>query len=163
LADVDGVGLCVPGILNAERTAVERSVNVPALVGVSLARLGANAVGGSATRRGALVSDAHAAALHARSPQRPAGRLLCLPLTTGVGASVLDDGEALHVSGHSPGHIGQMDVSINDHPPIGPDSGRGSLEAYIGLPALRERYGGRVEQALAAMTIDQAPVVALGR
>jgi hypothetical protein len=57
-----------------------------------------------------------------------------------VGASVLDEGgKFLHVSGESPGHFGQLDVSLETDPPIGPDGGAGSLEAYIGTAALIAR------------------------
>jgi predicted NBD/HSP70 family sugar kinase len=67
---------------------------------------------------------------------------LCLTLGTGVGASVVDaGGKFLHVSGESPGHFGQLDVSLESEPPVGPDGGAGSLEAYIGTAALIARYG----------------------
>jgi glucokinase len=163
LSHVGAVGMCVPGLLNAERTVVEKSVNLPALIGVPLDRIVDEVVGAGLAPRLSLVSDAHAAAYDVWSTERPDGRLLCLSLGTGVGASVLDDGVPLHVSGHSPGHLGQMDVSIDDHPPIGPDGGRGSLEAYIGLPALQQRHADRTELALASMTLDEPPILALAR
>ncbi|MBV9490447.1 MAG: MFS transporter, partial [Verrucomicrobia bacterium] len=60
-----------------------------------------------------------------------------LALGTGVGAAVLDDGVPLRVDGDSPGHLGQIDVSLDDRAPIGPDGGAGSLEGYLGVPAIR--------------------------
>lgn len=194
LSKAPHVGLCVPGLLNADRTAIETSVNVPGLVGLPLADLVRAATTRPDTRL-LLTSDAHAAAhdIWTTEHPHPPGRLLCLSLGTGVGACVLDDGTPLHVSGTSPGHIGQMDVSLGayedpcgmepvvgwfrtkvqewapftDDParanPIGPDNGRGSLEAYIGLPALLRRYGGPPELILATLTADHAPLVALTR
>jgi hypothetical protein len=79
---------------------------------------------------------------------------------------VLDDGLPLHVSGTSPGHLGQIDVSIDlpgEPTPIGPDGGRGGLEAYIGLPALRARYGEGFADRLQALTPDDPPLLALAR
>jgi predicted NBD/HSP70 family sugar kinase len=75
---------------------------------------------------------------------------------------VLDEGAPLHVEGASPGHIGQIDVSLDENPPIGPDGGSGSLEAYIGAAALSENYGSPRE-FIATATIDAAPLRALAR
>lgn len=94
-------------------------------------------------------------------------RLLAISIGTGVGACVLDAGMPLMVTGSGPGHFGQIDVSgidpSDETVPIGPDGGRGSLEAYIGLPALRSRYGGDLEAALDKMTIAEMPCRALVR
>ena len=54
---------------------------------------------------------------------------------------VLDDGVPLFIEGASPGHLGQVDCSIEGDFVIGPDGGSGSLEGYIGVPALIKRYG----------------------
>jgi predicted NBD/HSP70 family sugar kinase len=65
-----------------------------------------------------------------------------------------------------------MDVSLDDHAPIGPDAGRGSLEAYLGLPALRARFtppnrpppdDAALAHALASMTERDEPLRALAR
>ena len=49
--------------------------------------------------------------------------------------------------------------------PLGPDGGRGTLEAYMGLPALRARFGDDLvgEIASGAMRADRPPVSALVR
>ncbi len=57
-----------------------------------------------------------------------------ISLGSGVGMSVLDDGVPLAVDENSPGHLGQINVSLDSNPPIGPDGGAGGLEAYIGAP-----------------------------
>ena len=134
------VGLCVPGLLNEDKTVVRQSVNVPGLNGARLDDLVAAALGA----RPAAVSvttDAYATAFDLYQTLRPQGRLFLLAIGTGVGAAVLDDGRPLHVDGESPGHFGQMDVSVEGHPVVGPDGGAGSLEGYVSAAALAARYG----------------------
>ena len=128
------VGLCCPGILDREMKAIAVSVNVPGLVGAPLDDLVREAIG---LRRLPtdleILSDANAVGYDIYAAEKLKGRLLCLSLGTGVGASVMDDWSGqrifLRVSGESPGHFGQLDVSLDDAAPIGPDGGRGSLEA----------------------------------
>ncbi len=161
----DVVGLCAPGLLDADGTTVRASINVPSLVGVRLDELLAAALGTDKCRP-TISSDAHAAAYDVWSRSRRLGRFAGISIGTGVGACVLDNGEPLRVSGNSSGHIGQIDVSIEDageDVPVGPDSGRGSLEAYIGLPALERRYGDAVEQALLNLKAGDPPLRALAR
>jgi hypothetical protein len=80
-----------------------------------------------------------------------------------VGAAVLDDGVPLMVEGASPGHIGQVDVSLEGEPVIGPDGGAGSLEGYIGTHALRQKYGPDMAATLANLKPSDPPVRALVR
>ena len=84
---------------------------------------------------------------------------------TGVGAAIVDSDDGskfLRVDGDSPGHLGQCDVSLEGEPVIGPDGGAGSLEGYLGVPALIERYGS-AENALRDMQPTDPPVRALAR
>lgn len=132
------IGLCCPGLLNHDRTAVEKAVNVPGLVGTPLAEL----VGGEV----AVAGDAHATAYGWWAQHRPRGRVLCLAIGTGVGAAVLDEGEAVTSCGGTPGHFGQLDVGPCDPEQavmIGPDGGENTLEAFLGVAALRERFGSK--------------------
>jgi predicted NBD/HSP70 family sugar kinase len=140
---VDALGICCPGILDRARRTITLSVNVPGLVGTPLDEIVGWAVG-AGLPEASILSDAGAMAYDVYVTKGLSGRLLCLTLGTGVGASVLDEGgRFVHVSGESPGHFGQMDVTLDDVTPvpIGPDGGAGSLEAYIGAAALREAYG----------------------
>jgi glucokinase len=155
LADFDRVGLCVPGILDQRRSAVTLSVNVPGLVGLPLDRLVLDSLKLSGARPTTILNDAHAAALDIFHSRKISGRLLVLSLGTGVGAAVLDDGKPLFIEGDSPGHIGQMDVSIPGHDVIGPDGGAGGLEGYIGAAAI----GDRVE----TLAADDPGILALVR
>ena len=93
----------------------------------------------------------------------------------------------LIVTGRGPGQIGQMDVgevewekteASGEHAshvlasrpmplplPLGPDGGRGTLEAYMGLPALRARFRDDLSGAIGsgAMRADRSPLSALVR
>jgi predicted NBD/HSP70 family sugar kinase len=143
VSKIDAVGVCCPGLLDRARRTITLCVNVPGLVGTPLDEIVGWALG-PGLPESAIISDAGAVAYDVYESRGLSGRLWCLALGTGVGASVLDEGgKFVHVSGESPGHIGQVDVTLEDVTPvpIGPDGGAGSLEAYIGAAALREAYG----------------------
>src|SRR5437763_116274 len=123
----DAVGICVPGLMDKPCKTITLSVNVPGLVGVPLDELVARALGNGLGEVWP-VSDAVAAGYDIFKTRKLSGRLMLLALGTGIGAAVLDDGVPLKVDGDSPGHLGQMDVSIEGAPVIGPDGGAGSLE-----------------------------------
>lgn len=154
-------GLCAPGAVDPATGRITAAVNLPALVGHRPDELlGPRPI---APR---LFTDAHAAAFDVWSANAVPGRLLALCLGTGVGACVLDGGRALVITGRSSGHLGQVDVSVEsagEEVPIGPDGGRGSLEAYIGLPALERRFGTGLARALPALTEESVVLRALAR
>lgn len=158
---VDHCGICVPGIQNQERTMVIRSVNVPGLNNLPLVDLVRGAF--PSVGRLKVCNDAISCASDVAVALGLKGRLLVLAMGTGVGAAVLDDGVPLLVDGESPGHIGMLDVSVGENPPIGPDGGAGSLEGYIGVPALKRDYGQDVNATLAKLTADDACMKALAR
>lgn len=163
---IQSVGLCIPGLLDAAKTRVEYSANLPALQELPLREIIRRALtlrSLHTPERLAVHADAAAAAYGYWWNTRPQGRLLALSLGTGVGAAVLDDGVFLRVSAESPGHIGQLDVSLDDHAPLGPDQGRGGLEAYIGAPALRRSLGDDFAARLATLDAAAAPIRALAR
>lgn len=176
-AIISHVGLCAPGLFDESKRTITLSVNVPGLVGVPLDELVADALAASAripTPRVRIVTDAYAATYDAwitttaaRATHPTQGeRFLGVALGTGVGACVLDDGVPLLVSGRSPGHLGQIDVSVTesgDAVPIGPDGGRGSLEAYMGVPALIRRFGADFGPGLVGQDLKDPPLAALVR
>ena len=154
------VGLCVPGILDESRQRVTFSANVPALHDLRLEQI-AQAATGSPPQALRVVNDTLATAWDIFVTRQLNGRMLVLALGTGVGAAVLDDGVPLRVDGDSPGHIGQIDVSLEGEPIVAPDGGAGGLEGYIGAAALRQRYGpGAVAARLRA---TDPPILALVR
>lgn len=138
-ADICGVGLCVPGLLDEAKQRVTYAASLPGLASVTLSELVFRGTG--SRLRPVVVNDANATAYDIYATRGTKGRLLVLTIGTGVGASVLDDGKPLFVDGESPGHIGQIDVSLEGQPVTAPDGGRGGLEGYLGAAALAARYG----------------------
>ncbi len=156
-------GICVPGLRDAGSHVVRLSVNLPALNGLNLDDLVKNALGQSPGRLEVL-TDAVANAYDIYAINKLQGRLLSLALGTGVGAAIIDEGGVpLKVDGESPGHIGQVDCSIEGDPVIGPDGGAGSLEGYIGTPALVKRYGPDMAATLQTLGPDDSALKALAR
>ncbi|MEO0483991.1 MAG: ROK family protein [Planctomycetota bacterium] len=143
------VGLCLPGRFDDERGVIDAAVNLPALVGARPADWLPDEL---AAARVVITADAEAAALDLARDAPPSQRLLALSIGTGVGVCVLEGRTHLRVIGRSPGRLGQVDVGGlgEDRPalPVGADGGRGSLEAFIGLPALRERFPGHAPETL---------------
>jgi predicted NBD/HSP70 family sugar kinase len=154
-------GLCVPGLLDKPRRMITLSVNVPGLMNIKLDELIERAFA-KRVAKVELINDAVAGATDIYESLDQSGRMVSLALGTGVGAAVLDDGEPLFVDGASPGHIGQCDVSIESQPVIGPDGGAGSLEGYIGGPALVARYGS-TEAFLKQASTSEPAIRALAR
>jgi glucokinase len=157
------VGLCVPGLLDAERRIITLAVNVPGIVGVPLDGLVPESLQIPASHASQIGNDAGAAAFDLFTSRGTKGRLLVLTLGTGIGVAVLDEGKPLKVEGESPGHIGQIDVSIPGREVVGPDGGAGGLEGYLGVAALREAYGSDVSAAVAKFTGDEPAMLALVR
>jgi predicted NBD/HSP70 family sugar kinase len=156
------VGICVPGLRERGGHVVLKSVNLTVLDGLNLDDLIKDALGGEPAHI-EVMTDAVASAFDIYATGNLAGRLCALALGTGIGAGVLDDGQPLHVDGESPGHLGQMDVSIEGEPVIGPDGGAGSLEGYLGAPAIVKRYGADMAQNLSRFTSEDPPMKALAR
>ena len=158
-------GLCAPGLLTEDRSRIAYSANLPALQELAMAEVlsaALQAISGASAGGTAVVTDQIAGATDYAATRTLRGRLLAVSIGTGVGAAVLDCdeehplGRPLRVSGDSPGHIGQMDVSLGADPPVAPDGGAGSLEAYIGAAALRGRDP-------SSLRIEDEPVRALVR
>src|SRR5438128_1348371 len=157
------VGICVPGTRQRGSHIVDQSVNVPALDRLNLDELVRDAAGGSPAHI-EVATDAVATAFDIYAAHKLTGRLCSIALGTGIGLGVLDDGGvALNVDGESPGHIGQMDVSLEGDPVVGPDGGAGSLEGYLGAPALVKRYGPDMAATLANLRETDPPLRALAR
>lgn len=163
LTDLHTVGLCVPGLYDSASRTISMAVNVPGLVGIPLDQFVPDTLGLIVGGIARILNDARAAAHDIHSIRQPKGRLLVLALGTGVGSAVLDNGKPLIVAESSPGHLGQIDVSVPGHQVIGPDGGAGGLEGYVGVAALRQRYGSDVSAALATFKGDEPPLLALVR
>jgi predicted NBD/HSP70 family sugar kinase len=66
------------------------------------------------------------------------------------------------VTGQSSGHLGQVDVSLEERAPVAPDGGRGGLEAYVSAPALR-RDGVDLSGDLIELSAESNALRALAR
>jgi predicted NBD/HSP70 family sugar kinase len=155
-------GLCVPGLYDKERRMITLSINVPGLMNVVLDELIARAIGAGVVGNLRVINDAIATATDVIASHGLTGRVCAIALGTGVGMGVLDDGVPLYVDEVSPGHIGQVDCSIEGAPAFGPDGGAGSLEAYIGVPALTKKYGS-MDNFFSRVTADDPAIKALVR
>jgi len=160
------VGLCVPGIIDEASGKITHSTNVPSLIDAQLDLLIRSAlpVGFEMQHGPSVFSDAHAAAFDFAVTTQVQGRLLAISLGTGIGAAALDDGHLVILTGRSSGHFGQLDVTVPgiEPAPIGPDGGRGGLEAYLGAPALAARHGD-IARWLASLRGDEPELAALAR
>ena len=168
VGSVDAVGLCVPGLLDDSRRCVLQSVNLPALAGVTLADFLAQYLDLSLQPLSRLtpLTDTQATAHDLYHSYSLTGRLFALVIGTGVGAAVMDESGPLRVDGESPGHFGQLDVSLEgpaEPPIVGPDGGAGSLEGYIGAEALRRAYGPDLADLPSRLRPDDPPIRALAR
>lgn len=158
----DAAGICVPGLMDRAQRMITLSVNVPGLMGVTLDEIVARGLGAGVPQP-QILNDAVSTATDVIAVKGLTGRVVSIALGTGVGMGVLDDGVPLFIEGASPGHIGQVDVTIpGDDDVIGPDNGRGSLEGYLGVPALIRRYGS-TEKFLSTATTADSPIKALVR
>src|SRR4051794_22042211 len=160
-ASADIAGVCVPGLLDKAARKITLSVNVPGLMGPTLDEIVERGLGAAVTRL-EIINDAVATATDVIVARGLRGRVVSIAIGTGVGMGVLDDGVPLFIEGASPGHIGQVDVSIEGEPVIGPDGGAGSLEGYIGVPPLVKRYGS-TEAFLERASVNEAPIKGLVR
>ncbi|MFI4897384.1 MAG: ROK family protein, partial [Phycisphaerales bacterium JB059] len=154
------VGVCLPGVLDESGARVAYAANLPGLIGAEIRGLLPASVGSGRVR---VASDAVCAGVGAWLGEPVSGRLLTLAMGTGVGACVLDHGRPVTLDGRSVGHVGQLDVSLDPEAPLGPDGGRGSLEAYVGAPALRARFGEDLAPALAGLEASDPALRALAR
>ncbi|MGD0461110.1 MAG: ROK family protein [Tepidisphaeraceae bacterium] len=159
----EAIGLCVPGLFDGKQRKITFAVNVPGIVGIALDRLVPESLNLPTGKPAKICNDAEAAAFDILQSRDLRGRLLVLTLGTGIGISVLDEGRPLRVEGESPGHIGQIDVSIAGHDVVGPDGGAGGLEGYLGVTALRAEYGPDVSAAVAKFRGDEPAMLALVR
>ncbi|MBL9001965.1 MAG: ROK family protein [Phycisphaerae bacterium] len=161
----DRLGLCLPGAWDTTSGCIITSVNVPGIIGSTPPSLLKSA--GMEASSIAVFTDAHAAAFEVFFTEQLAERLLAVSMGTGIGAAVIDPGGAqLLLSGRSSGHLGQIDCTVHEEgrePPIGPDGGRGGLEAYCGLRALLDRYGGPPSSIVDRLRETDAPLRALAR
>lgn len=161
------VGLCVPGRRSAEGDQIERSLNLACIEGWAFDAM-LREVLGHTPERMAVVSDIHAATVDLVRAKQSRGRVVVVAIGTGVGLGVWEDGQMLSIGGRSIGHLGQIDVGrLENVDRIGADGARNTLESFVGLPALRARWGGldgeRLSRRIDSMRSDDPAATALVR
>lgn len=158
--DADAAGLCVPGRRSPDGTRIELAVNVPGLEGWAFEDLVRTAAGRAIPSR--VFGDAEAATFDAAPPDARSRRVLGLAIGTGIGASLRVGGSPSPI-----GHLGQIDVGPMDPSApagvIGPDGGRDSAEAYLGVGALRDRLGEGFAEKLGGLPPDDPALKTLVR
>lgn len=131
-----GVGICAPGILDAERRRWKISARMPHLVGTDWKRLIEKASGLTAE----LEDNSRAAAVGERlfGWGRRHGSFLLVDLDTGVGAAIILEGRLFRgLSGHS-GELGH--VCVEPDGALCACGKRGCLETVAGLEALTASF-----------------------
>jgi glucokinase len=144
-SDLSGIGVGVPGAVDAEAGTVANANNVPGLgeeTPVPLAAMVSEVAGGAPVR---LENDAHVAILGEwrRGAGRPYRNLLGVWVGTGVGGGLVLDGK-LHEGQGAAGEIGHMTVKPGGR--MCSDGRRGHLEAYAGRGRMEARARALVKQ-----------------
>ncbi|MEP0842078.1 MAG: ROK family protein [Phycisphaerae bacterium] len=147
---VGGVGLVMPGYMDAGRTRLLSAANLPTLGGTDFLeriRNGLNLpVVFDADCNAAAVGEYHFGA------GRGAERLIVVTVGTGIGAGVLIDGQVLRIFNHVGGSLGHVIVDATG--PRCACGGRGCVEA---------RASGRALERLAGELADRDPASRLAR
>lgn len=153
------IGLCLPGKMNLQQTAIELSVNLPVLNGWAFDELLQSALGQEVPSE--VISDADAAGLDYAMTYPLEGRTAAISIGTGVGLSVLDGTEFARIGGKGIGHLGFMDVGRHaDEDRIDTHGVKNTLESYIGAPSLNA-LDSEGELHLDQLSIDDSPIRAL--
>jgi predicted NBD/HSP70 family sugar kinase len=156
----DRVGLCLPGKMNMDRSAICTSVNLPVLNGWDFSDIFESVFEHSAERF-KVVTDADAAGFDYAKTHPIDGRTAAVSIGTGVGLCVLDGSVIVGIGAKGIGHLGLMDVGRHGSEDRFDSSGvRNSLESYIGSVALSGfRVGGKLD--LSGMSKDKPSLTAL--
>ncbi|MCX7011722.1 MAG: ROK family transcriptional regulator [Candidatus Sumerlaeota bacterium] len=140
---VDAVGICVPGVIDLDRGIVERSVNLPALKGVSILDVARGFISEPLFLEDSPRARAQAEKWFGLGATERS--FVCVNLGAGVGAAIVEDGR-LHsrrMGAIGQGQIGHVRGEKNGRPCR--CGNRGCLEAYIServlLAEIREATG----------------------
>jgi glucokinase len=134
----DATGIALPGLWDRQTGIMEHAINLPRLEGVNIRRLFEQALG----RAVLLESDVNAAAWAQWQQIRPQPRrLVYVSIGTGVGGSVILDGQIVRHTRGGAGHFGFLIVDTGPDAPIDRTGVRGSLSALAAGPALHTSSG----------------------
>ena len=144
------IGVALPGLRDPATGTLQRALNLPRLEGVKVCECFADALG----RPVFLESDVNAAGWaqwHDLAP-RPA-RFVYLSLGTGVGGSVILDGELVRHTRGGAGHLGFLVVDTSVDAPVDAAGVPGCLSAVAAGPALTRQTGRPAQLAATAATV----------
>tara|TARA_R110002095_G_scaffold40103_1_gene37121 strand:+ start:124 stop:978 length:855 start_codon:yes stop_codon:yes gene_type:complete len=156
------VGLCLPGRMNPEQSAIEFSVNLPVLNSWRFEDLIGSVLDGSPDRL-RVVSDAAAAGYDFATHAPIEGRTAGISIGTGVGLCVLDRDAMVSIGNKGIGHLGLMDMGrIGNADRVDPCGAVNTLESFVGAASL-ESWMGDSGLNLDSLTATEPPMVALVR
>ena len=159
------VGMCLPGRRAAAGDRIELAVNVPGLQDYAFREIVQDAIGDAVPFR--VVSDAEAATRDAAMAHPQRQRVLGMAIGTGVGVALVEHGVPVRIGRGTIGHLGQIDIGpmpgTPSPGPLGPDGGRNSLEAFLGVHALTARFGHDLSAHLPNLSKDDPAILALVR
>ncbi len=131
----EAIGVGIPGILEPARTAVIRAVNLPFIEGLPLQDRLVERTG----LRTILDSDAVAAGWGEYcAREREPRRFGYLTIGTGVGGTIILNGEILRHAHNTIGHVGHLICDTSVDAPLCSCGTRGCLEAIVAGTALNE-------------------------
>lgn len=158
----ESVGLCLPGRMNPEGTAIELSVNLPVLNGWEFDEL-LGSVFDAFPARVHIASDALAAGFDYATHAAISGRTAAISLGTGVGLCVLDGDDPVTIGHKGIGHLGLMDMGrIGEDDRVDPSGAVNTLESFVGASSLAP-WIGESGLDLSSLTPIDPPMIALVR
>ncbi len=133
IGNITGVGIGIPGVIDAETGTVTQSPNLPEWVEFPLREKLSPLIPFPLT----IENDANAAALGELTFGAAKGckNIFCITLGTGVGGGIIVNGEILHGAGGMAGEIGHMTVFPNG--PVCNCGNQGCLEALASATAIK--------------------------
>lgn len=146
---IQGIGLSLPGLIDRQNGILHSSTNMPRWKNVPIASWLEKALGMTVR----VDRSINLAALYEKwtHPELLTKKVVVISLRTGIGMSLLQDGQLYVGSGGLSGEIGHTIVDIDGKPC---DCGsRGCLETFVGAPAV-------VAQAKALIDAGQAKALA---
>jgi len=142
IENISGIGIGVPGQLDARTGIVHSAPNLPGWMEVPLYRMVAEEFQVPVV----LENDANAAAWGEKSFGAAQGvkDMICLTLGTGIGGGLIFDSKIYHGNNFTAGEIGH--IIVNKNGPLCNCGNFGCLEAYSSVSGIKNRISRRVKE-----------------
>lgn len=142
-ADLIGVGLAVPGVLDSREHVLREVVNLPGWVGEPLLKILLETSG----LPSAVVNDANSAAYAEHSQRRLGNQSLALvTLGTGIGCGVVVQGSPYSGDHGCAGELGHIAIEFGEHALPCTCGSRGHLESYAGAGGVIARLQAAISE-----------------